>query len=113
MIVGQKAGSGPSDQGRAEREAAGVDVGNASQVLLGVTDRRVVMIKLSALGRAKEILAAVDRTAITTAEMGETKLFGQSMAEIVLTLNGGAEVGFGVAKVHRRDGDAVLVALQE
>jgi len=111
MIAGQKAGAGVGDEGRAERDAAGVDVGNATQVLLGVTDRRLVMIKLSALGKAKEILAAVDRSEITGVAMGETKLFGQTMAELVLKLSGEAEVGFGIAKVHRKDGDAVLAAL--
>lgn len=112
LIAGQRAGSGPTEEGKAEREAAGVDVGNATQVLLAVTDRRVAMIKLSALGKAKEVLAAIDLSTITGVGMGETKLFGQTMAEIVLTLNGDVEVGFGVAKVHRKDGDSVVAALQ-
>ena len=43
--------------------------------------------------------------------MGETKLFGQKMAEIVLTTSTGAEAGFGVAKINRSDGEAVVEAL--
>ena len=34
-------------------------------------------------------------------------------AEIVITRTDGFEVGFGVARVHRRDGDAAVAALQE
>ncbi len=111
MIAGQKAGAGPTEEGRAEREAAGVDVGTETQVLLAVTARRVAMIKLSAFGKAKEVLASVDRSEISGVTMGETKLFGQTMAEIVLTLGEDAEVGFGVARVHRKDGDSVVAAL--
>ena len=112
IIAGQKAGSSRTAEGKAEREAAGVNVGSAVQVLLGVTDRRVVLISLSTLGKAKEVLAAADLSDIASVVMGESKLFGQTMAEIVLTLDGGAEVGFGVAKVHRKDGDSVVAALQ-
>jgi hypothetical protein len=112
IIAGQKAGSSRTEEGKAEREAAGVNVGSAVQVLLGVTDRRVVLISLSTLGKAKEVLAAADLSDIASVVMGESKLFGQTMAEIVLTLDGGAEVGFGVAKVHRKDGDSVVAALQ-
>ena len=113
MIAGQKAGLSHTEEGRAERQAAGVDVGSAVQILLGVTDRRVVLIALSTMGKAKEALAAVDLSDIAGVAMGESKLFGQTMAEIVLTLDGGAEAGFGVAKVHRKDGDSVVAALQK
>ena len=113
MIAGQKAGSSQTEEGKAEREAAGVDVGSAVQVLLSVTDRRVVLIELSTLGKAKEVLDAVDLSRITGVAMGKTKLFGQTMGELVLTLDGGAEVGFGVAKVHRKDGDSVVAALRK
>jgi hypothetical protein len=113
MIAGQKAGSSQTEEGKAERNAAGVDVGSAVQVLVGVTDRRVVLIALSTLGKAKEILAAVDLSDIAGVAMGKSKLFGQTLAEIVLTLDGGAELGFGVAKVHRKDADSVVAALQK
>ena len=43
--------------------------------------------------------------------MGSSKLFGQTMPEIQLTLASGAEAGFGVAKVDRKDGEAVAAAL--
>lgn len=110
-IVGAKAGSEEGDLGRSERSAAGVDVAGATHVLLAVTDRRVALIKLGAFGKPKSVEAALERSAISRVVMGETKLFGQRMPEIVITTTEGHEVGFGVAKVHRRDGEAVVAAL--
>lgn len=110
-MVGARAGSQEGDRGRSERSAAGVDVAAATNILLAVTDRRVVLLKLSSFGKPKAVEAALARRAIAGVVMGETKLFGQRMAEIVLTTTEGHEVGFGVAKVHRRDGEAVVAAL--
>ncbi|MDW3220514.1 MAG: hypothetical protein R8F63_18040 [Acidimicrobiales bacterium] len=110
-VLGSRAGEGVGDAGRDERAEAGLDVGNASQVLLAVTDQRVALFAVNAFGKPKELTAAIGRDRIGAVSMGETKVFGQTMAEIVLTLDTGAEVGFGVAKVHRKHGDAVVAAL--
>ncbi|GJM37019.1 MAG: hypothetical protein DHS20C19_03860 [Acidimicrobiales bacterium] len=110
-VLGSKAGESLSEAGRDERTEAGLDVGNASHVLLAVTDRRVALFAINAFGKPKELTAAIGRDRITAVTMGQTKVFGQSMAEIVLALDTGAEVGFGVAKVHRKHGDAVVAAL--
>jgi hypothetical protein len=110
-VLGSAAGQGVGDAGRDERTEAGMDVGGAQQVLLAVTDRRVVLFAVSAFGKPKELTTAVDRTRIRSVALGEAKLFGQTMAEVVITLDTGAEVGFGAAKVHRRDAEAVVVAL--
>lgn len=109
--IGAKFGAGAGDAGRAERTDADLDVGPATQVVLAVTERRIVLIKRSALGRPKEILSDADRAAIRSAELRDAKLFGQNMPEIVLEMTSGAEAGFAVAKVDRKDGDAVLAAL--
>ena len=109
--IGAKFGAEAGDAGRAERAEAGLDVGVAAQVVLAVTDRRIVLVKRSALGKPKEILSDAARDAITSAELRDAKLFGQNMPEIVLEMASGAEAGFAVAKVDRRDGDGVLEAL--
>ncbi len=111
MVAGSQSGSGRGDAGRAEREEAGVDVGKASQVLLVVTSEAVVLFTLSALGRPKEIVARLERSRITSVAAGQTKLFGQKMMEVVITTDTEAEVGFGVAKVYRSRGEAVIAAL--
>lgn len=110
-VLGSAAGQSVGDAGREERAEAGLDVGAAQQALLAVTGRRIALFAVNAFGKPKELSASVDRNRVTRATMGETKLFGQTMAEIVLTLDTGAEVGFGVAKVHRKHGDAVVAAL--
>ncbi|MEM9465599.1 MAG: hypothetical protein AAGA90_09500 [Actinomycetota bacterium] len=109
--IGSAVGEQAGDAGREERDDAGLDVGNAMQVIFAVTDRRIVLLKRSALGKPKELLAALEREHVTGVVMGSTKLFGQTMPEIQLTLASGAEAGFGVAKVDRKDGDAVVAAL--
>jgi hypothetical protein len=110
-VFGSDVGEATGDAGRQERAEAGADVGKASQVLLVVTERAVLLFPLSALGRPKEMLARLERSDISSTAQGEAKLFGQRMMEIVLTTAAGAEIGFGVAKVHRREGEAVLAAL--
>ena len=109
--IGAKAGESAGDAGRAERDEAGLDVGNATQVIFAVTDRRIVLFKKSAFGKPKEVLAGLERAHVTSVVMGETSLFGQTMPEIQLTLASGAEAGFGVAKIDRKDGEAVIAAL--
>jgi len=110
--IGGSMGESVGAVGRDEREAAGLDVGRATQVYLAVTDRRVVLFKRSALGKPKEILSSAGRADVASAVMGETKLFGQTMPEIVVTMASGAEAGFGVAKIDRKDGESVVAALQ-
>lgn len=109
--LGAKAGAADGQAGRDEREAAGLDVGMATQVIFAVTDRRIVLFKRSAFGKPKEVLAALEREHVTTVELGTSTLLGQTMPEIQLALASGAEAGFGVAKIDRRDGEAVVAAL--
>jgi hypothetical protein len=110
-VIGSRVGASTGDAGRAERTDAGIDVGHANQVLLVVTERHIAVFALSAFGRPKHITAEIDRARLSTVYMGETSLLGQKMAEIQLVLDSGHEVGFGVAKVHRRNGDEVVAAL--
>ena len=83
----------------------------ATQVIFAVTDRRIVLFKRSAFGKPKEVLAALERRHVTAVELGTSTLLGQTMPEIQLALASGAEAGFGVAKIDRRDGEAVVAAL--
>jgi hypothetical protein len=110
-VLGGRAGAPTGEAGRSERSHAGVDVGHANQVLLVVTERRVALFALSAFGRPKDLTAEIDRNRLAAVYMGETSLLGQKMAEIQVVLDSGHEVGFGVAKVHRRSGDSVVAAL--
>ena len=110
-VLGSNADGGVGAAGRAEREDAGLDVGQATQVLLVVTDRSVLLFALSALGRPKELTARLDRNHIAAINEHEARLFGQTMREMVIETDTGSEAGFGFAKVHRRQGAEVLAAL--
>ena len=111
-VVGAGAAASLGDAGRVERSDLGLDVGRATQVLLGVTDCRVVLVQLSALGRPKTIMASVDLARIERVALGETSLLGQKMTEIVFTFAGAAETGFGAAKIHRGDAERVVAEIQ-
>ena len=110
-VLGESFGEEATEAGRSEREEAGLDVGAQTQVIFAVTDRRIVMLKRSAFGKPTEVLAALPREHVAAVEMGSSKLFGQTMPEIQLTNAAGAEVGFGVAKIDRKDGEAIVAAL--
>jgi hypothetical protein len=110
-VLGSRVGAPTGEAGRAERVDAGIDVGHANQILLVVTERRIALFELSAFGRPKDLTASIDRGRIGAVYMGETSLLGQKMAEIQIVLDSGHEVGFGVAKIHRRYGDEVVAVL--
>jgi hypothetical protein len=110
-VIGSAAGEGVGSEGRAERAAAEIDVGHATQVLLVATDASVLVFALNALGRPKDDPARIGRDRIAQVRRSETSLFGQKMMEIVVITDEGAEAGFGVAKVHRRHGESVIEAL--
>jgi hypothetical protein len=107
LILGT-AGAIAGSEGRAERAAAQIDVGTASQVLLVATDASLFVFALDARGRPGSEPSRIGRERITEVRRGETSLFGRKMTEIVVVTDGGVEAGFGVAKVHRRHGEAVI-----
>ena len=110
-VLGERIAAPVGEAGRAERTDAGVDLGKANHVLLVVTERRIALFALSAFGRPKDLTAAIDRSDCDVVYLGETTLLGQKMPEIQIVLDSGHELGFGVAKVHRRYGDEVVSAL--
>ena len=110
-VAGEQFGTRHGEAGRQERRDAGLDVGNATQVVLVVTAHRVLLVERTAFGRPKAILAATDRSLVASVEQRESTLFGQSMPEIVLTMASGVEAGFSIARVDRADAQVVLAAL--
>jgi len=111
LIAGSQAGAENTEADRAERTEAGTDLGAQTQVLLTVTPDQVVILKRSALGKPSAVLATINREDISHTALGTTKLLGQTMSEIQITLTAGATIGFGVARVHRADGESVVTAL--
>ncbi len=111
IVAGQKMGEPKRAAGEDERAAAGIDIGSASQVLAGVTELRLLIWKLSALGgKPKELLASVELKDIASMTLGEGKLMGQTMPEISCTTVGGSEFGLRVAKVHKSDAQSMIAA---
>jgi len=112
LAIGSKVGESKREAGDAERASAGLDLGNESQVLAGVTGTRLLMWRLTKLGgKPKELLAGLDLSDISSMTLGEGKLMGQTMPEIVCTTTNGAEFGLRVAKVHRKGAEALIAAV--
>jgi len=111
LAIGSKAGQSKRDKGDKERAAAGLDLGKEEQVLAGVTQTRLLMWKIAKLGgKPKELLAGLDLSGISSMTLGEGKLMGQTMPEIVCTTTDGAEFGLRVAKVHKKNAEALIAA---
>jgi len=111
LAVGNKIGQSKRDDGDEERAAVGLDLSGAEQVLAGVTGSRLLMWKISKLGgKPKELLAELDLAEISSMVLGEGKLMGQTMPEIVCTATSGAEFGLRVAKVHKKGAEALITA---
>jgi len=111
LAVGSKIGQSKRNDGDEERAAVGLDLGGAEQVLAGVTGSRLLMWKISKLGgKPKELLAEIDLADVSSMTLGEGKLMGQTMPEIVCATTGGAEFGLRVAKVHKKSGEALIAA---
>ncbi len=111
LVTGSKLGESKREAGDQERAAAGLDLGDESQVLAGVTEHRLLMWKLAKLGgKPKGLLASIDLSAIASMTLGEGKLMGQTMPEIVCTTTDGAEFGLRVAKIHRSRAQELIAA---
>lgn len=111
MFAGSKLGNSKREAGDQERSAVGLDLGSESQVLAGVTDSRLLMWKLAKLGgKPKELLAGIDLADISSMTLGEGKLMGQTMPEIVCATTDGSEFGLRVAKIHRSLAEELIAA---
>jgi hypothetical protein len=100
MVASSALGRSPETEG-----------GQGTNAFMAVTERYVLIFDLGALGRPKDLTAQLERPLISSVTKGEAKLFGQKMMEIVVHLTSGDEVGFGVAKIHRKHGDSIIAAL--
>lgn len=96
-------------------EADEVDARLANGLVLAVTDRRVVLLDVTAVSaRPKEPVLGIDRQLVTDVETGEKRVMLVKLPTIALTLQGGDErvLRFEVPKVGRRDAEAVVEALR-
>jgi len=111
IVIGSKVGESGREAGDRERASAGLDLGNEAQVIAGVTQTRLLMWKMAKLGgKPKELLADLDLSDISSMTLGDGKLMGQTMPEILCTTTDGAEFGLRVAKVHKKNAAALIAA---
>lgn len=87
----------------------------ANGVVVAVTDRRVVLLDVSAVSaKPKGPVLDIDRSNITAVETGEKRVMLVKMPTIALTIAGDepSELHFEVSKIARRDAEAVVTALR-
>ena len=110
-VAGTRLGERWSEAGEAARADAGIDTGQAMQVLVGLTDRRLLMWRVGGLrGRPRELIGALARADIDRLELGTTSLFGFTQPEVVVHTTAGASFGLAVAKVNRTDAEHLVAA---
>lgn len=92
-----------------------VDARLANGLVLAVTDRRVVLLDVTAVSaRPKEPVVGIDRELVTDVATGEKRVMLVKLPTIAVTLRGGPDrvLRLEVPKVGRRDADAVVQALR-
>lgn len=85
----------------------------ANGLVFAVTDRRVVLLEVSAVSaRPKEPVASIDRSDIVDVATGEKRVMLVKLPTIALTLRDEQVLRFEIPKVARGDARAVATALQ-
>lgn len=104
-VIGSEAGAADRAEGRQEEEAAGLPP-LPPQMALGLTDRRLLIFKRSALsGKPKELVAQIPRDRIEGIE-GEDSGSALKPDRLTVVLIDGGQVSF---EIPRADGFAPLV----
>ena len=96
-------------------DAAEVDARLANGLVLAVTDRRLVLLDVSAVSaRPKEPVVGIDRALVTDVATGEKRVMLVKLPTIELTLDGEPDrvLRLEVPKVGRREAEAVVQALR-
>ena len=101
-------GEEAKNKGETERAEAGLDLGNHNQVIVGITDKRLLIWSTKFFGGAKELLAAINRSQIKSIERIETKLLVANMPAIKITLKNNSSFDLQVAKVHIKKGEQII-----
>ncbi len=112
FVGGAEAGAELGAEERSGTEAAGVASSKGRQVVVVLTDRRILVYTAGFSGKAKDFLGAIPLSEVSSVEMGTMKLFGQSMPQIYVTTTAGHTAGFGVAKIHKKLGVAFVEAYE-
>ncbi len=88
----------------------------ANGLVLAVTDRRVVLLDVTAVSaRPKSVVASIDRTTITDVVTGDKRVMLVKLPTIALTVGPAADgqiLRFEIPKTARRDAEAVVDALR-
>lgn len=87
--------------------------GSGKIMAFAVTDRRILLLDLSTMtGSPRKVVATIALPEVESVTTGETRVMGIKTGTFTLRLAGGAESTWEVARAYRKDGDAVVAALQ-
>lgn len=99
--------------GSAEAAATAADLATAPQMILGLTDRRLLAWRMSGfLARPRDLLGTIDRARITSARLEETKIFGFRAGRLLIDLRDSPQpLDFSVPRAHLAEAAALVAAL--
>lgn len=102
MVDSEKVGDTYKKEGEEERKSAGLDLGNHNQVIVGLTEKRVLIWSTKLFGAPKELLGAINRDDISKLERVNSKLLVANMPAIEFTLKSGGSFQLQVGKIASR-----------
>lgn len=91
-------------QGQQERESAGIDLGNHNQVIVGLSNKRLLVWSKNLVGSPKKLIAAINRNDIKDITMIETKVLTSKMPALHIELNNNTAFDLQIAKIHKKKG---------
>ncbi len=100
FVVGAGLGERAGREARAAAEEVGVQA-KGVDVMLVLTDRRLLVYQLGMTGKPKERIGSLSRCEIADLNEGRLRILGQQMPALKVTTTSGASTAFGVARIRR------------
>lgn len=99
-----KMGDDKKLRGEQERKEAQVNLGNHGQVIVGLSNKRLLVWSKNLIGSPKKLIAAINRNDINDITMIETKILTSKMVALHIQLNNNTAFDLQIAKIHKKKG---------
>lgn len=96
------------DTGKKEREEAGVDLEGLSSVIVGLSNKRIILWSQNFLGAPKKQVASIAIEDVEKIEMKKDKLVMVPMPTMQIHLKDGSSFGLQIAKIQKKQADNLI-----
>lgn len=80
----------------------GKDLGDYNQIIIGLTDRRLLFWSANFFSKPSKLIASIERMAINTLQETKTKMAFASMPTLEITSKSGEKIEVQLAKIHHK-----------